>query len=230
MTATSHATIRDSLHQRILSGEWALGDRIPDEIDLAAEYGCARATVNRALRTLAEEGLVVRKRKGGTRINPSPIRKAKFEIPVLREQIEASGAVYRHHVVNQKGKTPPSSVRTRLHLPPGAKALFVETLHLADDRPFAFEVRWVNTSAVPGILNAPLDVLSVNEWLVRTVPFSSGDVVFAAVNADHQVANALEVDEGAALFAIDRTTWLGDEFITTMKLYYKEGYQMYSRL
>ena len=72
--------------------------------------------------------------------------------------------------------------------------------------------------------------MSANEWLVKTVPFSSGDVAFTAISADKKVANALETREGAALFAIDRTTWLGDEFITTMKLYYREGYQFYSKL
>ena len=83
---------------------------------------------------------------------------------------------------------------------------------------------------VPEILKAPLEKLSANEWLVKTVPFSTGDVAFTAVNADKEVANALEAQEGAAVFVVDRTTWLGSEFITTMKLYYREGYQLYSKL
>lgn len=230
MTTNSHAAIRESLLERIQAGEWALGDRIPDEIDLAAEYGCARTTVNRALRALADDGLIVRKRKGGTRVNPFPMRKATLDIPVLREQIESTGGAYRHQTIEQKLKTPPASVRTRLRLKTGQKALYMETMHLADERPFAFEVRWVNTIAVPEILDAPLDALSANEWLVKTVPFSSGDVAFKAVSADKKVSKALEAQEGAAIFVVDRTTWLGDEFITTMKLYYREGYQLYSKL
>ena len=106
----------------------------------------------------------------------------------------------------------------------------METIHLSDDRPFAFEVRWVNTHTVPEILDAPLDEISANEWLVRTVPFSAGDVVFSAINADKHVASAIEADEGAAVFLIDRTTWLGDDFITTMKLYYKVGFQLHSQI
>lgn len=229
MTANSHVAIRESLQRRIQAGEWALGDRIPDEVDLAAEYGCARTTVNRALRTLADEGLVVRKRKGGTRINPFPVRKATLDIPVLREQVDAIGGDYRHQTIEQKLKTPPASVRTRLKLATGQKALYMETMHLSDERPFAFEVRWVNTIAVPEILEAPLDELSANEWLVKTVPFSTGDVAFTAVSADKKIANALEAKEGAAVFAVDRTTWLGEAFITTTKLYYREGYQLYSK-
>ena len=83
---------------------------------------------------------------------------------------------------------------------------------------------------MPEIRNAPLDETSANEWLVQTVPFSTGDVVFTAVSASKEVASALEAEEGAAIFVIDRTTSLAGDFVTTMKLYYREGYQLYSQL
>ena len=106
----------------------------------------------------------------------------------------------------------------------------METIHLADDRPFAYEQRWVNLQTVPEIMAAPLDQLSANEWLVKTVPFSSGDVVFSAESADSTIADALKSNVGNAIFVVDRTTWMGDDFITTMKLFYKDGYQLYSPL
>ncbi|MDG2088886.1 MAG: GntR family transcriptional regulator [Arenicellaceae bacterium] len=230
MTANSHHNIRQVLRERIESGEWALGALIPGELALAVEYRCARTTINRALQTLADEGLVVRKRKGGTRVCQMPVRHAKFEIPIVREQVEVIGSKYRHQIMSQQKKTPTASVRTRLRIPDAKKALFMETIHLADERPYAYEERWVNIQAVPKIMDAPLDQISVNEWLVKTVPFSSGDVVFSAVNADKRVAGALESKVGNAIFLVDRTTWLGEEFITTIKLYYRDGYQLYSQL
>jgi GntR family histidine utilization transcriptional repressor len=230
MSSNSHHTIRQSILERIQTGEWGLGQLIPGEAMLADEYGCARATINRALQGLAKDGLVIRKRKGGTRVCDMPVRQAKFNIPVVREQVEALGSDYSHQLTRRFEKAPPASVRTRLGLPLGTKALQLYTIHLADGRPFAFETRWVNTQVVPALLNAPLDEISANEWLVQTVPFSGGDVIFYAVNADKDVAGALNTREGAAIFVIDRTTSLAGEFITTMKLYYREGYQLYSRL
>lgn len=230
MNAKTHTAIRESLQSRIQQGEWDLGARIPDEIDLAEEYGCSRATVNRAVQALADQGLVIRKRKGGTRINPLPVKQAKFEIPLLRDQVEATGSRYSHQVIARQIKVPPSAIRTRLRLAARTKAFYIETVHLADDRPFAFETRWVSISAVPEVVDAPLEEISANEWLIRTMPFSSGDVMFSAANADQAIADALDTDTQTAVFVIDRTTWLGDAFITTMKLYYREGYQMYSRL
>tara|TARA_R110000787_G_scaffold193761_2_gene305292 strand:- start:4297 stop:4989 length:693 start_codon:yes stop_codon:yes gene_type:complete len=230
MNKVTHQTIRQSILERIQNGGWALGELIPGEVALAEEYGCSRTTINRALQGLADEGLVVRKRKGGTRVCNMPVRQAKFDIPIVREQVEAFGGHYRHQVLRKVEKVPPLSIRTRLGLEKGAKALQLDTVHLADGRPFAYEARWINMKVVPQIRNAPLDAVSANEWLVQTVPFSSGDVSFSAVAAGADVASALECNEGDALFAIDRTTSLAGEFVTTMKLFYREGYQLYSRL
>jgi len=230
MNKVTHQTIRQSILERIQKGGWALGELIPGEVALAEEYGCSRTTINRALQGLADEGLVVRKRKGGTRVCNMPVRQARFDIPIVREQVEAFGGHYRHQVLRRVEKVPPLSIRTRLGLERGAKALQLDTVHLADGRPFAYEARWINLSVVPQIRNAPLDAVSANEWLVQTVPFSSGDVSFSAVAAGEDVASALECNEGDALFVIDRTTSLAGEFVTTMKLFYREGYQMYSRL
>lgn len=230
MRKISHTAIRNSLQTRILSGEWTLGERIPDEANLAEEYGCARTTVNRALRALAEDGLVVRKRKGGTRVNPAPVRTAKLSISVIREQVEAAGHAYDFKVLKQSQSVPPKDIQDILKLSENSEALYLETLHFADNDPFVFETRWVNLSVVPEILGAPLSEISVNEWLVRTVPFSSGDVEFSAVNAPENAAGALSVLPGAALFAVDRTTWLGKSRITTMTQYYRQGYRLKSQL
>ena len=230
MTRQTHNSIRENMLYRIQSGEWALGDKIPSETTLAEDYGCARATVNRALQSLADQGLLIRKRKGGTRVCKLPVRHAKFEIPVIREQVEAIGNLYRHKVLDMKISNASASIRTRLRIEDEDKVLRIDTLHLADNRAFAYEERWINIAAVPTILEAPLEEISANEWLVRKVPFSNGDVMFSATCADKKVSKAMGTKVGAALFTINRTTWISDVFITTMKLYYKEGYQLNTHL
>jgi len=46
--AKSQAIVGE-VRRRIDEQEWRQGDRIPDEADLATEFGVARATVNKAL-------------------------------------------------------------------------------------------------------------------------------------------------------------------------------------
>ncbi|MFK7954644.1 MAG: GntR family transcriptional regulator [Lysobacterales bacterium] len=230
MSQTSHSQLRESILTRIKSGEWQLGERIPDETALADEYGCARTTVNRALQALAKEGLLVRKRKGGTRVCQMPVRQAKFEIPIVREQIEDAGKDYRHKVVSKKSVVPPANIRSRLKLPASDRAFYLETLFLGSGKAFAFEQRWVNLQAAPEILEAPLDDISANEWLVKSVPFSSAQVAFSATNASACVAKVMDVELGRALFTVDRTTWLNEVFITAVQLHYYPGYQLTSEV
>ena len=52
-------------------------------------------------RTLAEEGFLERKRKAGTRVLNSPVRKAQFSIPLVRDEIAGTGAEYRYALVER---------------------------------------------------------------------------------------------------------------------------------
>ena len=73
-----------------------IGWLIPLETTLAIEFGCARATANRHLRELAQEGFLERRRKAGTRVVMPVGRSANFEIPRIRLEIEETGATYRY--------------------------------------------------------------------------------------------------------------------------------------
>ena len=95
---TTAQSIATEVRRRIVEREWRQGDRIPDEADLATEFGAARATVNKALQLLADEGLLDRRRRAGTRVAAAPVRKATFTIPIIREQItkEAVADCFKH--------------------------------------------------------------------------------------------------------------------------------------
>ena len=92
----SWQSVQAEVLRRINAREWKPGEFIPNEAELAIEFNCARATVNRALRALAETGLIDRRRKAGTRVALHPVRKATLAIPVIRYEIEGNGQSYRH--------------------------------------------------------------------------------------------------------------------------------------
>ncbi|MFT6556243.1 GntR family transcriptional regulator [Sneathiella sp.] len=225
----SHQSVQAALLKRIHSGEWTPGTYIPGEVDLAAEYGCSRTTVNRALRQLAENGIVERKRKRGTRVTPMPVARATLEIPVIRQEVMDRGGQYQHSLLLNKLGKAPASVYARLQLPE-KKLLHLQSLHLCDSKPYMFEDRWVNTAATPNIEKAPFDKISPNEWLIQEIPYSDGDISFSACAATPQIAEHLETSVGAPLFLIERTTRMNETAITTLKMYYGEGFRMSSTL
>ena len=226
MTAISWQSVQAEALRRIRSREWPPGGQIPHEADLAAELGCARATVNRALRDLAEAGLLERRRKAGTRVPLNPVRKATLDIPIIRQDIEDRGQTYGYRLLEQQNAAPPAEICAKLALKPKSRMIHILALHLAEGLPFCLEDRWVNPLAVPDLAKADLSGISANEWLVQNAAFSAGDFAFGAVNATADVAAHLNCAANDALFTVDRTTWAAALPITAVRLSYAPGYQM----
>ncbi len=212
--------IRADVLGRIRSGVWPLGSAIPHEEALAQEFGCARATVNRALRALAAQGVLERRRKGGTRVLAIPVRKATLSIPVIRAEVEALGKTYSHRIIWQDLGPDAKGAGNILHL---------ETLHMADAKPYAHEVRELYLDAVPPLPD--LRAISMNEWLVTTVSYATGEITFSATGADAGQAKALWVPTGTALFTTMRITRdASGRMITRVLLAHAPGYQLQTQM
>jgi GntR family histidine utilization transcriptional repressor len=232
--------VMSELEQRIYSRQWQPGDLIPTEADLAVEFGCARVTMNRALRTLAETGLLDRRRKAGTRVTVNPISKATLQIPVIRSEIEALDYSYGYHLLHQQIEIAPSNITDVFDTPSYTQLLHVISLHSADGEPYVIEDRWINLVALPHLTDVSFAALSANEWLLHNTPFTHGDISFGAANASTDEANILKIKAGAALFMIERTTRdrntsieypnSNDIALTNVRLLYRPGYQAHAEL
>jgi len=216
--------------RRVASREWPPGDLIPNEDVLAAEFGCARSTVNRALRDLAASGLLERRRKAGTRVVKNPERKATLSIPITRTEIENRGLEYRYLLLLREHTPPPLVLCKSWGVEPDSKMLHLRSLHLGDAKPFAYEDRWINPNHIPQVLNVDFEAQNANEWLVQNAPFSRGDIAFSACNAPQEVAEYLGLSPDTAVFVVDRTTWDKNTPITNVRLHYAPGYQLYTAL
>ena len=61
--------LRDALAERIASGEWKPGSAIPNESDLAREFGVSAGTMRKALDLMEAERLLTRRQGRGTFVN-----------------------------------------------------------------------------------------------------------------------------------------------------------------
>ena len=226
---TSFRDVKAELLRRIMARIWAPGALLPGEVELAAEFGVARATVNRAMRELTEEGLLERRRKAGTRVRPSPLRAARFEIPLVRAEIEATGAAYAYRLLSRKVGAAPGWLARVLALPVAAPVLHVACLHLADGAPYQHEARWINLGALPGAAGEAFDRYGPNDWLIRAVPFSEVEISFLATAAEGEVAETLGYQAGEPVFAVERTTWWQGQTITHVRLSFARGHRMTTR-
>ncbi|TDE22044.1 GntR family transcriptional regulator [Actinomadura sp. 6K520] len=127
---TKAQAISNALAARIVEDELAPGTWLPPERELAREYAADRSTVRRALRILAEQGLVRLRPGAGTQVRTSErVRRAAADIT---RQV---GAWRGFHVsARRDGRTPftrttvaeieaGERLAARLDVPPGTRVL-----------------------------------------------------------------------------------------------------------
>ncbi|KUJ84132.1 GntR family transcriptional regulator [Ruegeria marisrubri] len=227
---TSYRDIKRIVLERIRSGTWQPDSLLPNEQELAAEFSCTRTTVNRALRELAEEGFLERRRKAGTRVLSSPQRQARFTIPLVRDEVEAAGGRYRYALVSAELQPAPEWLSARLQLLPGQQMMHVRCMHYSNNTPFQYEDRWIVVDSVPEVTQADFSAIGPNDWLVQTVPFTNVELTFLASRADATLAGFLDVPEGEPIFTAERITWLQERPVTIAKLYFAAGYRMTTQI
>jgi GntR family histidine utilization transcriptional repressor len=214
---TLHKRIRHDVERRIFAGEWPAGFLLPTEEDLARAWGCSRMTVNKVLTELAGAGLIQRRRKAGSVVATPRAERAVLAIHDFQAEAAAAGRSYRHEIL-ERGvvqTAPPEGPQ-----PPAAAscALRIVVRHLIDGVPEAIEERLINLAAVPQAEHEPFATKPPGSWLLGTTPWSEAEHGVSAITADAQLAARLGVPAGAACLALQRTTWLANEWLTVARI------------
>ena len=213
-----YKTVKDALRQKIESRELPPDQRIPSEEQLASEFGCSRLTTHRALRELAEEGYLIRRRRAGTRVAQRAGSGVLIRVPDIRNEIRDRGQSYRYERLSRRLAVPALAVAKRLAAEPGRRMLKVTCRHWAGSRVFQYESRWINLDVVPGALSQEFRDASANRWLLETVPYSRVDHEIRAVAADKSCAGRLRVKLGSPVLQIERLTQWDGKGVTSAVL------------
>jgi GntR family histidine utilization transcriptional repressor len=214
---TLHRRIRADIEKRILKGTWRPGHRIPFEHELMAQYGCARMTVNKALSSLVAAGLLVRRRRVGSFVAEPRAHSAVLEIPDIRADVVARGHAYSLKLLSRRRRKPAPRDADEQKLAANGDLLALRCLHLANGRPFALEERLISLATVPEADAVNFSVEPPGSWLLGHVPWTEAEHRISAVNADADIAAALEVPRNAACLALERRTWRGSVDITHVR-------------
>lgn len=210
---TLEARIRADLEQRIRSGALKPGDRIPFEHELVAHYGCARATVSKALGALARAGLIERRRKAGSFVAHPHSEAAVLDIPDIAAAVAQRGGGYRFELVARAIEA--------AHGDPvfadGARLLRLEGVHHALDGPFAHEERRIALATVPEAEGADFSGTAPGLWLIDHVPWSEAEHRISAVPAAGAVAVRLKLPRGTPCLRLDRATWRNGTPVTRVR-------------
>lgn len=211
--------IRRALVGPILEGEWPAGTRIPGELDLARRFHASRMTVHKAIQSLANDGLVQRRRKSGTVVADRALERPIFEIWDIADLVTRAGGKYAFRLLECCKLAQDPERRELLGVSARTPTLWLRCLHLSDDKPFQLEERLVNVDAAPGITCHPLETESPGRWLMARVPWTDAEHKVLAREAPPEVALVLQIRASAACLVVERRTWNGSMPVTYARLW-----------
>jgi len=211
--------IRRTLAQPILKGDWRPGTRIPAELDLTEHFRTSRMTVNKAIQSLAAEGLLQRRRKIGTVVAERAQERPVFEIWDTADVVARGGGTYGYRLLECAFVKDDPDKRALLNVSRKTQLVWMRCLHLSDGQPFQLEERLVNVDAAPGITCQPMETTAPGPWLLAHVPWTQAEHTISALEAGQAEAEALDVRQGSACLVVERRTWNGDVPVTLARLW-----------
>jgi DNA-binding GntR family transcriptional regulator len=136
-----------------LDSEFSVGEILPNERDLAARFGVARATLRQALEQLELEGRLQRRRGVGTTVAPP-----RVGVSVGGEQHAWPGtAGDAWQAVDCAEATPPTAVAEILDTLHGEQVHVVRRSRVSHGQPVAAELLYIPAASVPALsaIDAP---------------------------------------------------------------------------
>jgi GntR family transcriptional regulator len=141
--------LADILRDRIRSGEYAPGGRIPSEHQLAADYKIGRPTARQATDLLVRRGMLVRRRGSGTFVQEDPREVDLFSLAGTSASFSQKGITVQRRITE---KIRMETIADDEHNPfAGDRAYYFERLSRVDKAPVLLEAFYIHPTLFSGI-------------------------------------------------------------------------------
>ncbi|CAG8864280.1 HTH-type transcriptional repressor DasR [Pseudomonas fluorescens] len=216
--APLYARVKQMITQQIESGSWPPHQRVPSESELVNQLGFSRMTINRALRELTAEGLLVRMQGVGTFVAEPKTRSALFEVNNIADEIAARGHQHSCQVIILAEEAAGSERALALDMREGQRVFHSLIVHLENGVPVQIEDRYVNAQAAPDYLRQDFTRQTPYAYLTQVAPLTEGEHVVEAILAEADECRLLQIDRAEPCLLIRRRTWSGRQPVTCARL------------
>ncbi len=199
-----YVQLRDVLAERISAGAWRPGSAIPNESDLAREFGVSAGTMRKALDIMEAERLLTRRQGRGTFVNDQASDELSLRFSNLRSANgqHLDGQTETTHVSEDAAS---DGERQRLQLGPQERIYHIHRTCLHRSQPFMIERAAVPAALFPGLAEkgalASRIIVLAQQYGVLLGKAEERVTIGPAAEA---VAEALNVATGTPVMVLDR--------------------------
>lgn len=206
-----HTQVSDFIRERIYSQEWGVNERIPSEHELMEMLGVSRGTVQKGIKTLADEGLLVQTRGKGTFVTKPVVQHPSgSSLLSFAESLRMQGIDFETKVLGQEIISANRACGEKLQVPENSPVLYLRRVRTVGGEPILYMESRLSLIACPGLerLDYSKRTLfsAVEETSGRKIGFAK--VRYGARVAGKERGAVLGCDEKAPVLNIDQIIYL----------------------
>jgi len=137
-----HAQAEMLLRKMIAEDEYQNGKTFPNEIELAKILAISRSTLRQAINKLVFEGLLVRKKRSGTKVAKGVVSSKSNNWLSFSQEMKLRGITIKNFETNISWVLPDDEIADFFEIKPDRKILKMEKLRGKPDEPFVYFVSY----------------------------------------------------------------------------------------
>jgi GntR family transcriptional regulator len=149
--------LKEIMLEKIRSGEWRAGDRIPSERELSEQYNISRMTARQAVSELVSERILFRKRGEGTYVDQYHASAQLRRLAGFTDIVASQGQRPVTKVLFAQFSPADEIATKRLGLRSGQPLFHVHRLRLIDEEPLAIEYSQISFMGCEKLLEEDLE-------------------------------------------------------------------------
>jgi GntR family transcriptional regulator len=208
-----HIVISEQLKEKIETGAYEPGERLPSEFDLGVAFGVSRTTIRKAIASLTQQGLVTTQRGKGIFVTEPHKISFSMANPLMYFDAALGRQGYTSRVQSLRFQLIPAPAEVKRQLALTAKDAQVywqEKIYYADDTPIALDITYY-PEATGQALAEPLCQGFTYSTLVRNgIYLQAAKVSLESIPATYELSEYLAVPLGQPLLVFNYVAYTGD--------------------
>lgn len=211
--------IKEFIKEQIDDGKYSANEKIPTEQEFTKMFSASRQTVHKALRDLAQEGLIIRYPRAGSFVNPQKPQTSILDLMAISDEVQSRGNSYNNELISLKEVKASEDVAKILGVVTDQKIYESQLIHKENDVPVRFDLRYIKPTLAPDYIKQDFSKTTPNEYLQKHCPAQKVNNSIEAVLPDDFIRIFLDLDKEPCLL-ISRVVWVDAEVASYSKLYY----------
>jgi DNA-binding GntR family transcriptional regulator len=199
----AYLAIAGELSERIATGVYVPGSRLPSGAQVCTEFGVSPMTARRALGSLKNQGLISCVQGRGSFVRSPDLSKSTFRLTSASgDWLDSSAEVRLLSVAMSRAD---AKTARMLGVAEGQRVVSLRRLVTSGARPAMYHNEFVLHDPRRPLLESQLQLMSLSAFLEsdRGERFPQGDLTVTAMNLDRETADALGEPEGAAALCLE---------------------------